>query len=117
MKAALPMHAMVPLAYYKTTVKLFGQLMHDNLFLCLGGCVQIYTCVCRLYNPVVTIIVVWSFMDCQEKDPKQRTWSVSLQYACLLMTLLEKMQSVASSVIFYQLLKSGDVEQNPGPGK
>ena len=32
------------------------------------------------------------------------------------MTLLETVQSVASSVIFYQLLKSGDVEQNPGPG-
>lgn len=29
---------------------------------------------------------------------------------------LETAQSVASSVIIHQLLKSGDVEQNPGPG-
>ena len=37
---------------------------------------------------------------------------------CVLVALLETEQStiMASFVIFYQLLKSGDVELNPGPG-
>ena len=58
-------------------------------------------------------IVALNYEDFQENNTRQR---ISLQFACLLMTLLEKTQSVATSVIFYQLLKSGDVEQNPGPG-
>ena len=62
---------------------------------------------------------VLCYTDCwpnQPKNLKKKPWSISLEFACLLIAFLETVQSVASSVILYQLLKSGDVEQNPGPG-
>ena len=71
---------------------------------------------------VLLFILIHSVLCCTDSRPnqpvnsKQKSWSNLLQLACLLMTLLETIQTVASSVIFYQILKSGDVEQNPGPG-
>ena len=42
-----------------------------------------------------------------------------MQFMYVVVTLLETAQSIIAStpIIFYRLLQSGDVEQNPGPGK
>ena len=87
----------------------------------LASCTVFFIAPLKKTSPYIT--AVSCCVDCQpsnqpSENSKQRSWirSISLQFAHLLMTLLETMQSVASSVIFYQLLKSGDVEQNPGPG-
>ena len=60
------------------------------------------------------MVCVLDWQPNQQNNSKLR--NTLLQFVYVLVTLLETAQSVASSVIFYQLLKSGDVEQNPGPG-
>ena len=50
-------------------------------------------------------------------DQKGRVMKKDLKILCLLKCVLDVAMSIAASVIVSLLLLSGDIEQNPGPGK
>ena len=68
-----------------------------------------------LHN-IIIVLHDLSWKPNQQKlnDSKQKTL---LQFMYVVVAaLLETAQSIIASFIFYRLLQSGDVEQNPGPG-
>ena len=50
-------------------------------------------------------------------DQKGRVMKKDLKILCFLKCILDVAMSIAASVIVSLLLLSGDIEQNPGPGK
>ena len=74
----------------------------------------IYSCY-KLHYIIIVVLHDLSWKpNRQKKDSKQKTL---LLFMCVVVAaLLETAQSIIASFIFYRLLQSGDVEQNPGPG-
>ena len=50
-------------------------------------------------------------------DQKGKVMKKDLKILCFLKCILDVAKSIAASVIVSLLLLSGDIEQNPGPGK